>query len=131
MTNKTKQKAQIIIYYDATYPDAFIWCYANDMITCVYIDSVYLVLLKAKRRIAGYYYFRGNTEQLNGAICIEYKTLRHVVPSAAEAKTGSVFHNTQKARPLRLILIVMNIFQSLVPLETDNTTAVGFVRNNI
>ena len=69
--------------------------------------------------------------KVNGAILVECKTLRHVVSSAAEAETGGVFHNAQKAIPIRTILHALNHPQPPTPLATDNTTANGFIHDNI
>ena len=68
---------------------------------------------------------------LNGAILVECKTLRHVVASAAEAEVAGVFHNAQTSIPIRHFLTVLGHPQPPTPIKTDNSTATGFVHNNI
>ena len=62
---------------------------------------------------------------------VECKTLKHVVLSAAKAETAGVFHNSQKAIPMRYILEQLGYQQPPTPLKTDNSTALGFARNII
>ena len=68
---------------------------------------------------------------LNGAVQVECKTLRHVVSSAAEAETAGVFHNSQMALPIRVALQALNHPQPPTPIKTDNSTANGFIHDNI
>ena len=74
------------------------------MILLVDSDAVYLVMPKAKSKIAGYFQLNNDPVKVlhpnvNRAILIEYKALRHVVSSAAEADTAGIFHNAQVAIP--------------------------------
>ena len=48
-------------------------------------------------------YYKGNPT-INVPILKEYKTLKTVVPSSAEAEIGGTFKNAQNVIPLRLIL---------------------------
>ena len=106
------------------------------MILHVDTDAAYLVMPKARSRVAGYFYM-GNKPttrsrpSLNGAILVECKTLRHVVASAAEAETGGIFHNVQITLPIRVLLEALNHPQPPTPIKTDNSTAHGFVYDNI
>ena len=69
------------------------------MILCVGSNVAYLVLLKGKSCLVGYFYLSNHPNQviyltINGAILVAYKNLRHIVSSSAEAKTTGVFMNT-------------------------------------
>ena len=135
-TTQTLQKCNRLLDYVATYPNAYIRFHASDMILMLDTDAAYLVMPKARSRIAGYYYLGNKATsqphpELNGAILIECKTLRHVVASAAEAETGGIFHNAQMAIPIRTILEAIDHPQPPTPITTDNSTATGFVYNNI
>ncbi|MFO0089630.1 MAG: hypothetical protein ACK518_02280, partial [bacterium] len=79
--------------YAATYPNTIVRYYASGMILFVDSDAAYLVLPKARSRIAGYHYLSslplvGQAPTLNAPILVLCKTLRHVVSSAAEAETA-------------------------------------------
>ena len=122
--------------YVATYPNAYIRYYASDMILNIDSDAAYIVAKKSRSRVAGYYHLSSdpkvtNDPPLNGAIHIECKTLRHVVSSPAEAEVGGVFHNAQIAIPIRTILHALNHPQPPTPIKTDNSTAYGFIYDNI
>jgi len=135
-TTGTKSECQQIMDYAATYPDIFIRYFASDMVLHTDSDAAYLVALQAKSRISGYFHLsdhpdRTPTPKLNGAIHVECKTLRHVVSSAAEAEVAGVFHNTQVAIPIKRILEFLNHPQPATPVKTDNSTATGFIHDNI
>jgi len=135
-TQTTKKKCQQLMDYAATYPDVFVRYYASDMVLHVDSDAAYLVSPKAKSRISGFFYMSDHPEKThqptpNGAILVECKTLRHVVASAAEAEIAGVFHNAQVALEIRRILEVLNHPQPPTPIKTDNSTANGFIHNNI
>jgi len=107
------------------------------MVLNIDTDAAYLVLPKAKRRLAGYFYMghrRGKIlpyTKLNGAILVECKTIAHVVSSAAEAETAGVYHNAQVCVPIRRILEALGHVQPPTPIKTENATAHGFTYDNI
>lgn len=87
-----------------------------------------------RSRIAGYFRLLNfkPTYEDNGNILIECKTLRSVVTSAAEAETHGVFHNARMTIMIRNILEAMgHKQQSPTQLKTDNSTAAGYVNNNM
>jgi len=101
-TINTYNKCTMLLDYCATHPNGKIRFCASQMILHVDMDAAYLVLSGARSRIAGYYYLAQYPitdaipkPTLNGAIHVECKMLKHVVASAAEAKTGGLFHNGQ------------------------------------
>ena len=55
-TEQTKAKAQQLMDYLHTHPDAYIRYHASDMFLYVDSDAAYLVAPKARSRIAGYFY---------------------------------------------------------------------------
>ena len=135
-TQKTKQKAQRLMDYVNTYPDSFLRYKASDMVLHIDSDAAYLVAPKARSRVAGYFHFAEHPSKtklpsLNAAIHVECKTLRHVVSSAAEAEVAGVYHNAQTAIPIRTILQALGHVQPATPIKTDNSTANGFIHDNI
>ena len=103
-TKNTQKACQVLLDYCATYPNVHLWYHASDMILNMDSDAAYLVAPGAKSRVTGY--FQLNSQQrsnpnVNAAILIECKTLRHVVASSAETETAGVFHNAQHAIPMR------------------------------
>ena len=117
--------------YAATYPDAYLQCYASEMKLNIDSDNLYLVLPNTRSRIAGYYFFKTNNNVLNTLIHVEYNTLKHVISSAAECETGGIFINGHNSTPLRAIIISINHSQPTTLIKTDNNTLLGCVHNNI
>ena len=136
LTQKTLKKAHQIMDYVHTYPNTYIRYRASDMILNVDSNTAYLVAPKARSCVASYYQLTANPTKtphptINGAILVECKTLRHVVSSAAEAETAAIFHNAQQAVPIRIILQALDHQQPPTPVKTDNSTAQGFIEDNI
>ena len=95
--------------YAATYPNVYIWYHTSDMVLAIDSDAAYLIMPNAKSRITRYFQLNHHPEHIqhldvNSAILIECKALRHVVSSAAKAKTAGVFHNAQIAILIRYML---------------------------
>ena len=135
-TELTKLDCQQILDYAATYDNVYVRFKASDMVLHVDSDAAYLVLPNAKSRVAGYFYLSDHPDKdisptLNGAILVECKGIKHVLSSSAEAETAGLFHNAQIAIPIRYILDSIGHVQPATPLKTDNSTAHGFVHNNI
>ena len=79
--------------YVDTYPNAYIWFHASDMILMIDTYDAYLAMTKPQSHIAWYYYLVNKPNatpnpEFNGVIIIECKTLKHVVASASETDTG-------------------------------------------
>ena len=77
------------------------------MLLTINSDASYLVLPKARSRLAGYFCQTTPSTIDNGVVLIECKIIQHVVSSAAEAETRGVFHNAWLGVSLRNILIGM------------------------
>ena len=81
------------------------------MILNINSDAAYLVLPKARSRVASIFYLINATAGrplLNGAIQVICKTLQNVVSSVAEAETGGIFVDGQQAVPIITALYKLN-----------------------
>ena len=67
----------------------------------------------------------------NGFVLTVYKIIKSVMSSAAEAKLGALSINCRKSIPARQALKEMGHKQPPTPMHTENTTAYGFVIDNI
>ena len=90
----------MLLDYLATYSNAKIRYHASGMVLNIDSDAAYLVLLKARSRIARCLYLtkhcpekRTKSPPINGGVLVECKILKHVVSSVAEIETGGFFHN--------------------------------------
>ena len=134
-TVNTQRGVRRLLDYVATYPHAQLRFYSSDMILNIDSDAAYLVLPKARSRVAGYFRLLDKLStssfRHNGAILVECKSIRSVVSSAAEAETHGVFHNAKIGVNLRHLLQQMGHPQPPTLIRTDNSTAVGFANKNI
>ena len=135
-TQKTMRKAIRLMDYLHTYPHAYIRYHASNMVLHLDSHAAYLVVPKARSRVAGYFHLSDHPNitkhpKLNGAVLVECKTLQHVVSSSAEAEVAGVYHNASVAIPIRHLLHQLGHPQPPTPLKTDNCTATGFVYDNI
>ena len=122
--------------YLYTYLEAYIYYHASNMVLHVDSNADYLVAPKARSRVAGIFHLSNHPNitqhpKMNGAILVECKTLRHVVLASAEAEVAESFHNAGVALPIWHMLEALNHPQPPTLLKTDNSTATGFICNNI
>jgi hypothetical protein len=59
------------------------------------------------------------------------KVFKHVMSSAAEAEIGAVFINAKEGAVLRTTLEELGHKQPPTPMDTDNTTATGYINGTI
>ena len=135
-TQRTLQQCKQLLDYVSTHSNATIRYHASNMILHIDSDAAYLVLPRARSRLAGHFYLSSDLKFTriippNGPILTECKTIRHVVSSAAEAETAGLFHNAQQARPIRHILHHLGHPQPPTPLKTDNATANAFIHQTM
>ena len=57
--------------------------------------------------------------------------IRNITTSAADAEIGALYINSSQAIPARHLLEEMGHKQSPTPIQTDNTTVLGFVTKNL
>ena len=86
-------KTDMIMDYLHTYPNATIRYHASNMFLKIYSDADYLLQTRARSRIAAHYHlgWLSDTTRVNGAVDVLCQTLKNIVGSAAEAKTGGVY----------------------------------------
>ena len=117
-TTKTTKKTAMLMDYLCTFPNTSLRFYAGDMQLCVESDTAYLVLPKARSRIAGHFYLKTNKspnktyqDTLNAPIHIVCATIKNVVSSAAEAETTALFYNCTTVIAIRQALIGLGHLQ--------------------
>ena len=141
-TENTSNECKMLMDYLHTYPNATIRYYKSNMVLYIDSDAAYLVLPKARSRIAGHFYFGNQPPPLptkphhvstNGPIHTVCKAIRHVVSSSAEAETGAAFHNSKEGIPIRRLLTILNHPQPPdgTPFKMDNAVTTNFIHSNI
>jgi hypothetical protein len=134
-TSATADKVIKLLKYCATHPEAKFQYHASDMIINIHSDAYYLSEREAKSTAGGFFYLGSNiaskNKLTNGAILIIITILKHVMSSAAEAEIVSVFLDAKEATTLRTTLEEMGHPQPPTPLQTDNTTVMGYSNGTI
>jgi len=103
------------------------------MILHIHSNASYLSEKKTRSRAAGHSYLASNSTKSahNDPIHTLCSIMCNVMASAGEAEIGTVFHSAQDVIPLRNALEDMGHPQPPIPIQTDNTTAAGFLNNTI
>ena len=132
-TENTMKKVKQFLDYAASHPDAIVTYHASDMVLAGHSDASYLSETKARSRAGGHFFMSSNTSEPpnNGAVITIAQIIKAVMSSAAEAELGALFINCREAIPARHALEEMGHKQPPTPMQTDNTTALGVVTNNI
>ena len=132
-TENTMRKTLQFFDYVATHPDAILTYSKSSMVLNVHSDASYLCEPKAKSRAGGHFFLSNDDDDPanNGAVLNIAQIIKNVMSSAAEAEIGALFLNSRQAIPARHTLIEMGHKQPPTPIQTDNTTALGFVMKNL
>ena len=132
-TVETMEKCKLFMDYASTHPDAIITYRASEMVLAAHSDASYLIEPKARSRAGGHFFMSNNTTfpPNNGAVLNIAQIIKNVMTSAAEAEMGALYINAREAVHMRITLEEMGHPQPPTPMQTDNTTALGVITNNI
>jgi hypothetical protein len=124
---------KILLDYVATHPDAILTYEKSNMVLAVHSDASYLSEAGARSRAGGHFFMSSDTEDPpnNGAIINTSTIIKSVMSSAAEAELAGLYINASQAVAIRQLLHEMGHQQPRTPIQTDNSTALGVVTNNI
>ncbi len=103
------------------------------MVLAAHSDASFLSESKSRSRAGGHIFLSKDDPipHNNGPLLSISHVMKHVCPSAAEAETGALFIIAQEMVPLCNMLTEMGLPQPQSPLQTDNSTANGYVNNTI
>jgi hypothetical protein len=107
--------------------------HAIDMILAEHSNPSYLSKLKARSRAGRHFFMSNNTAKSpnNGAILTIAQIIKAVVSLVTEAEVGALYINCKEVIPTRHPLECMGHPQPPTPMQTDNTTSLGDVNNNV
>jgi hypothetical protein len=132
-TESTMEEIKQLLDYCVSQEEAIITYHASDMILVVHSNASYLNKRKLRSRAGGHFYLSNDVPYPpnNGAILNIAKVIDAIVSSAAEAELGALFMNARDAIYLQRILVEMGHPQPKTPIQTDNSTAKGFINSKI
>jgi hypothetical protein len=132
-TEETMTCCKQFLNYAATHQDAILTYKSSDMVLVLHRDASYLSKPKACSRAGGHFFLSSDSKDPanNGGVLNLAQLIKTVMSSAAEAELGALYINACKAIPQRQTLAEMGHKQPQTPMQTDNTTALEVVTNNI
>jgi hypothetical protein len=132
-TENTMTKVMQFLDYAATHPDTIVTYHASDMVLVGHSNASYLSESNARSQAGGHFFMSNNTAKPpnNGAILTTAQIFKAVMSLAVEAKVGTLYINCRKAVPAPQTLKFMGHPQPPTPMQTDNTTALGVVNDNV
>jgi hypothetical protein len=132
-TEETMTHCKQFLDYAATHLDAILTYKRSDMVLMVHSNASYLSKPKARSRAEGHFFLSSNKADPidNGAVLNIAALIKAVMSSAVEAELGALYINAREAVPQCCTLEEMGHKQPPTPMQTNNTTAVGVVNNNI
>ena len=126
-TENTMEKVKQFLDYASSHQDAMVTYRASDMALAVHSDASYLSERKAIIFMSENDTFPTN----NGAVHTVAQIIKAVMSSAAEAELGALYINSREAVPIRHLLEEMGHKQPPTPVQIDNSTALGVVKQTI
>jgi hypothetical protein len=105
----------------------------SDMVLIVHRDPSYLSKPKARSHAGRHFFMSTDTTNPkdNSMVLNLAQLIRTIMSSAAKAELGALYINACKAIPLQKTLKEMGHKQPPTPMQTDNSTALGIMNNNI
>jgi hypothetical protein len=127
------KKVQQFLDYASTHPDAVVAYHESDVVLTGHSDASYLSKSKAHSRACRHFFMSNNTAKPpnNGTILTIAQIIKAVMSLAVEAEVGALYINCREAIPALHTLEFMGHPQPPTPMQTDNTTALGVINNNV
>ena len=132
-TENTAKAVNQLLDYVTTYPSDGITYRASGMVLAAHSDASYLTEQQARSR-AGAHIFLAEDDPIprqNGPVLTLSQIIKYVMASAAEAELAALYNTAREMIPLRNALEEMGWKQPRSPIQTDNSTATGFIHDTI
>ena len=132
-TEDTAAAIEQLLDYVATYPNDHILFRKSDMILAAHAGAGFLNESRASSRAGAHIFLSVNEPKpkLNGPILTIAQIIKTVMASASEAEMAALFITAKKMIPLCHTLIEIGWPQPRTPIQTDNSTSVGFTNKTI
>ena len=127
------RRTRHLLDYVATLPKAILTYAKSNMILGIHSNASYLSKTKARSLAGSHFFLSDVTDKApnTGAILNISQIIVSVMSSAAKAKLAALYINACEAVPCRMFLETLGHKQPPTPIQTDNSTALGIVTNNI
>ena len=132
-TENTAKAVSQLLDYVATYPNDGVTYRASAMVLAAHSDASFLTEPGSRSR-AGAHIFLTEEDPIprtNGPVLTLSQIIKFVMASAAEAELAALYITAREMIPLRNALDEMGWKQPKSPIQTDNSTATGFIHDTI
>ena len=132
-TGETADAIEQLLDYVATYPDDGIIFRKSDMILAAHADTGFINESKSWSQSGAHTFLSENDPKLklNGPVLTIAQMIKNVMASAAEAEMAALYITSKMIIPLRNKIIEMGWTQPQTPIQTYNSTDIGFTKNKI
>jgi hypothetical protein len=132
-TKNTMIKVKQFLDYASTHPDAIVTYHASEMVLTAHSDASYLLEANARSQAGGHFFMSSDTlfPHNNGKVLTIAQIIKAVMSLAAKAKIGALYINCWEAVPAHHTLEFLGHPQPPTSIQTENTTALGVVNNNV
>jgi hypothetical protein len=132
-TKNTMIKVKQFLDYAFTHLNAIVTYQASDMVLAAHSDASYLSEAKARSRAGGHFFMSSDTPcpHNNGVVLTITQIINAVMSLVAEAKIGALYINWREAVPACHTLEFLGHPQPPTSIQTDNTTVLGVIINNV
>ena len=132
-TERTAEEVMQLLDYVATYPSDGITYRASNMVLAAHSDASFLTETGSRSRAGAHIYLSEDdpAPRDNGPVLTISQIMKYVMASAAEAELGALYLTAREMIPLRHALEEMGWKQPKSPIQTDNSTASGFINDTI
>jgi hypothetical protein len=132
-TKNTMKKIKQFLDYTSTNPNAVVTIHASNMVLAGHRDASYLSKSNSQSRAGGCFFMSSNVElpPNNNMVSTILQIIKAVMSLGAEAKVRALFINCREAVPARHVLKFLEYPQPPTLMQTDNTTALGVVNQNV
>ena len=130
---KHNEEDKKVLDYAATHQDATITYRASGMVLEVHSDASYLSKTEDRSRAGGHLFMSEDDEYSNnnGAVLTIAQIIKAVMSSAAKEELGALYINSRETILQRHLLEEMSHPQPPTPIQVDNITTLGVVKNII
>jgi hypothetical protein len=132
-TENTISKVKQFLDYAFTHPNAIVIYQASDMVLAAHSDAFYLSETNACSQAGGHFFISSNTPcpHNSSTVLTIAQIIKAVKSLATKAKIGALYINCWEAVPACHTLEFFGHPQPPTPIQTNNTTALGVVNNNV
>jgi hypothetical protein len=132
-TKNTMKNIKQFLDYASTNPNTAVTYHASNMVLAGHNNASYLSKSNARSKAGGHFFMSSDVELMPNNVVVSTisQIIKAVMCLVEEAKVRALFINCHEGVPARHVLKFLGHPQPPIPMQTDNTTALGVVNQNV